>query len=286
MRHLSDEIRILLKRYKVRPRKKFGQSFLRNHAVAREIVRLAEVSSKDRVLEIGGGLGILTRWIAAEAGKVHVVEIDPGLVKALQDVSKGFRNLAVIEGDALAIDFPDVNKVIANLPYSISSEITFRILGELSFESAVLMYQKEFASRLVAEPGTSEYSRLTVNVQYHAKVEMMMDVSANMFYPVPAVDSTVVRITPRTKGPHAKDESVFHWMIGGIYLYPNKNIRKAFRIWFRNLGLDSKVLQEALKRIENYLEGSEKLRSIDLHTLIHVSDILHDMITEGLIAGP
>ncbi|MFW9809215.1 MAG: 16S rRNA (adenine(1518)-N(6)/adenine(1519)-N(6))-dimethyltransferase RsmA [Candidatus Thorarchaeota archaeon] len=286
MRYLSDEIRILLNRYKVKPRKKYGQSFLKSHAIAREIVQLAKVSSKDSVLEIGGGLGMLTRWIAAEAGKVHVIEIEPGLIKALNDVSRGFGNLEIIEGDALTVSLPDANKVVANLPYSISSEITFRLLRELNFESMVLMYQKEFASRLVAKPGSSEYSRLTVNVQYHAKAELMMDVSADMFYPVPAVDSTVVRITPRTEGPHAKDESIFHWMIGGIYLYPNKNVRKAFRIWFKNIGVDSTILNDLLIRVENYLEGSEKLRSIDLRTLILVSDVLYDMISEGLIIKP
>lgn len=286
MRYLSDEIRILLNRYKVKPRKKYGQSFLKSHAIAREIVQLAKVSSKDSVLEIGGGLGMLTRWIAAEAGKVHVIEIEPGLIKALNDVSRGFGNLEIIEGDALTVSLPDANKVVANLPYSISSEITFRLLRELNFESMVLMYQKEFASRLVAKPGSSEYSRLTVNVQYHAKAELMMDVSADMFYPVPAVDSTVVRITPRTEGPHAKDESIFHWMIGGIYLYPNKNVRKAFRIWFKNIGVDSTILNDLLIRVENYLEGSEKLRSIDLRTLMLVSDVLYDMISEGLIIKP
>lgn len=270
----------------MQPRKKFGQSFLNSHNIAREIVRLAEVSSQDRVLEIGGGLGILTRWIAAKAGKVHVVEFDPGLVRALHDVARGFNNLHIIKGDALTIDLPDVNKVIANLPYSISSPITFRLLRELKFESAVLMYQKEFASRLVAEPRTSDYSRLTVNVQYHAQVELLMDVSADMFYPVPAVDSTLVKITPRRDGPFAKDESIFHWMISGIFPYPNKNIRKALRIWFRNLGLDLELSQEVLNRAEKYLEGNEKLRSLNLEKLIHVSDILLEMISEELIVGP
>ena len=286
MRYLSDEIRVLLKRYKVQPKKKYGQSFLNSHKIAREIVRFAEVSSQDRVLEIGGGLGVLTRWIAAEAGEIHVIEVDPGLVRALNDVARGFNNIHIIEGDALTVDLPDVNKVIANLPYSISSEITFRLLREFKFETAVLMYQKEFASRLVAEPGSSEYSRLTVNVQYHAHVELLMDVSADQFYPVPAVDSTLVKITPRKEGSFAKDESIFHWMIRGIYPYPNKNIRKTLRIWFRNLGLHSELSQEVLKRAENYLVGNEKLRSLDLQKLIHLSDILLEMISEGLIVGP
>jgi len=286
VRHLSDEIRTLLKRYKVRPKKKFGQSFLNSHRIAREIVRLADISSQDQVLEIGGGLGMLTRWIAPEVGEIHVVEVDPGLVRALHDVARGFNNIHIINGDALTVDLPHVNKVIANLPYSISSGITFRLLREVELESAVLMYQKEFALRLVAEPGTSEYSRLSVNVQYHAHVELLMDVSADQFYPVPAVDSTVVKITPRREGVFAKDESIFHWMIGGIYPYPNKNIRKALRIWFRNLGLNLELSQEVLKRAETYLEGNEKLRSLTLEKLIHLSDILLDMISEGLIVSP
>lgn len=283
---LSDEIRLLLKRYKVRPSKKLGQSFLNSHSIAREIVSLAEVSSHDRVLEVGGGLGMLTRWIAAEAGELHVVEVEPGLVKALHDVAKGFTNMHVIEGDALKVELPDVNKIVANLPYSISSEITFRFLMEVKFDLAVLMYQKEFAARLVAKAGTSEYSRLTVNVQYHAHVETLMDVSANMFYPVPAVDSTVVKITPRREGPFAKEESVFHWMIEGIYPYPNKNIRKALRIWLRNLGHDKHLSQEILERASSNLEGSEKLRSIDRDTLIHLADILSEMVSEGVMTGP
>jgi 16S rRNA (adenine1518-N6/adenine1519-N6)-dimethyltransferase len=277
---------LLLKRYKVRPSKKFGQSFLNSHSIAREIVRLAEVNSKDHVLEIGGGLGMLTRWIAAEAGKLYVVEVEPGLAKALHDVTKGFNNVHVIEGDALKVDIPKVNKIVANLPYSISSEVTFRFLKEIAFEFAVLMYQKEFASRLIAKAGTSNYSRLTANVQYYAHVEPLMDVSADMFYPKPAVDSTVVKMTPRKEGPFAKDESVFQWMIEGIYSYPNKNIRKALQIWIRNLGLGKQVPQEILRRTATYLDGSEKLRTIDRETLIHLANVVSEMVSEEMLEGP
>jgi 16S rRNA (adenine1518-N6/adenine1519-N6)-dimethyltransferase len=277
---------LLLNRYKVRPRKKFGQSFLNSHSIAREIVKLAEVTSQDQVLEIGGGLGMLTRWIAAEAGTLHVVEVEQGLVKALHDVARGFSNMHVIEGDALKVELPKVNKIVANLPYSISSEITFRLLRELSFDFAVLMYQKEFASRLYAEAGTPEYSRLTANVQYHAHIEPLIDVPADSFYPVPAVDSTVVKITPRKEGPFAKDESVFHWMIEGIYPYPNKNIRKALQIWVRNQGYDKQVSEEILKRAATHLEGREKLRSLDRGALIHLADVLSEMVSEGIMTGP
>jgi 16S rRNA (adenine1518-N6/adenine1519-N6)-dimethyltransferase len=283
---LSDDIRRLLNRYKVKPSKKRGQSFLRSHTVARDIVELAELSEQDEVLEIGGGFGVLTQQIAEKARQVHVIEIDPNLVKALRDALKDFTNVDIIEGNALIVDLPRVNKIIANLPYSISSEITFRILKELDFEGAILMYQKEFASRLVACPGTTEYSRLTINVQYYAEVEEMLEVPADMFYPVPAVDSTVVRMTPRSEGSFAKDDAVFHWMIGGIYPYPNKKLRNALQIWFRNLGIGKNLSDEVLNRLEDILTGNERLRSIGLDQLVKLADVLLMLIEEGIIADP
>jgi 16S rRNA (adenine1518-N6/adenine1519-N6)-dimethyltransferase len=283
---LSDDIRRLLKRYNVRPEKKRGQSFLKSHSVVRDIVSLAEVTKQDDVLEIGGGLGILTMQLAERAHHVYVIEVDPKLVKALKDVLKDYTNVSIIEGDALKVDLPKVDKVIANLPYSISSEITFRILREMNFKEAVLMYQKEFASRLVASPGRTEYSRLTVNIQYHADVEKILDVPAEMFYPVPAVDSTVVRMIQRREGPFARDDFVFHWMIGGIYPYPNKNLRKTLQIWFRNLKTDKKLADDVLSRLEGTLTGSERLRSINIEQLTRLADVILDLIEEGTITDP
>jgi len=254
--------------------------------VARDIVDLAGLSEQDEVLEIGGGFGVLTQRIAEKAKQVHVIEIDPKLVKALHDTLKGRTNVNIIEGDALTVDLPKVNKIIANLPYSISSEITFRILREIEFDDAILMYQKEFASRLVGSPGTTEYSRLTINVQYYAEVEEILEVPADMFYPVPVVDSTVVRMTPRKSGPLASDDSVFHWMIRGIYPYPNKNLRNALQIWFRNLRIDKKLSDEVLLRLEDTLTGKERLRSINLDQLVKLSDILLVLIEDGTIPDP
>jgi 16S rRNA (adenine1518-N6/adenine1519-N6)-dimethyltransferase len=283
---LSDDIRRLLKRYNVRPEKKRGQSFLTNHRIVRDIVELAALSKQDDVLEIGGGFGILTQQLAEKTRQVHVIEIDSHLVKALIDALKEFTNVNVIEGDALNVDLPRVNKVVANLPYSVSSEITFRILREIEFEVAILMYQKEFASRLVARPGTTEYSRLTVNVQYHADVEQIFDVPAEMFYPVPTVDSTVVRMTPRKEGSFARDEYVFHWMIKGIYPYPNKNLRKTLQIWFRNLKIDKTLSDKVLARLDGFLTGKERLRSIEIEQLIKLADILLDLVEEDIIPDP
>jgi len=283
---LSEDVRKLLKRYKVRPEKKRGQSFLYSQSIARDIVNLAELTDQDTVLEIGGGLGILTQRLAEKAQQVHVIEIDPRLVEVLNDTLEQYDNVNIIEGNALTVDLPKVNKIISNLPYSISSEVTFRILREIQFETAILMYQKEFAARLVALPGTTEYSRLTINVQYYADVEEILEVPATVFYPVPAVDSTVVRMIPRSKGTFAKDDTLFHWMIGGIYPYPNKNLRKALQIWFRNQGIDKSRSDDVLNRMGEVLSGKERLRSISLDKLVVLSDVLLSLIEEGTIPDP
>lgn len=286
MSRLSDDIRRLLRRYNVRPRKKHGQSFLSSSRIAQDIVNLANLTKQDQVLEIGGGFGILTKLIAEKAQNVYVIEIDSNLVRALHDITKDCRNVTVIEGDALTVELPRVNKIVANLPYSISSEITFRILRELDFEEATLMYQKEFASRLLAKPGTTEYSRLTINVRYYVEVQELLEVPAKLFYPEPAVDSSVIRMTPRSKGAFAKDTSVFHWMIGGIYPYPNKNLQRALRIWFRNLGTEKNLVDEVLSHLVGVLSGEERLRTIDLERLICLADVLLMLIKNGSIKDP
>lgn len=283
MTPLSDEVRSSLRKYGITPRKKLGQSFLINSSIAREIVKAASLKRNDDVLEIGGGLGVLTRWLVESARKVFVVEKDRGLANALRSSFAEHDNLEVMEGDALEIQLPKVSKIVANLPYSVSSPLTFRLLDYVDFQQAVLMYQKEFAQRLLAKPGTSEYSRLTIEVNYRANVEMIMQVNAREFYPVPKVDSMVVRLVPRESGPVAQNEGVFHWMVRGVYSYPNKLIRKAFGIWFRNLSCEDSVLAAFIQRCSGEFNGSERLRDLDLGMLVKLSDHVLEMINDGLV---
>lgn len=275
----------MLRKYSVDPDKRKGQSFLVDHAIARDIVEMAELSSEDSVLEVGGGLGILTHWIAETGCKVNVIEIEPGLCRALNDTFEEQDNVAVIEGDALTVDLPDVDKVISNLPYNISSEITFRLLHELSFQVAVLMYQKEFAERLVAQPGTSHYSRLTVNATYLASVEPVMDVPATCFYPKPSVDSRVVRMYHRKAGPFAKDYRVFQWLVRGIYSYPNKQARKALGFWLRTLSLDKSMVEVIIRKTSS-VKGNERLRTLTLSDVISLADSAFEMIEDGQLPDP
>ena len=281
-----EEVKSLLQKYSVRPSKKTGQSFLTSERVARDIVRSANLTKNESVLEIGGGLGILTHWLAQYAKTVHVVEKDVGLVRALREILSGLDNVEIIEGDALAIDLPEVDKVVSNLPYSISSDITFRLLEKVKFKSATLMYQKEFAERLLAEPGSANYARLTIGVNYHVDVAQIMSVPASVFYPVPKVDSTVVCLTPRLAGPFARNPEIFFWLIHGIYSYPNKQIGKALRIWFRNMKLDKALANTLMDRAGASVTGTERLRNLTLDILVMLADSLVEMIEDGLVPRP
>ena len=282
----QEEVKSLLRKYSVRPSKRTGQTFLTSQKVARDIVWSANLTKDESVLEIGGGLGILTQWIAQCAKTVYVIEKDAGLVRALREILSELDNVEIIEGDALEIDFPEVNKVVSNLPYNISSDITFRLLEQVKFESATLMYQKEFAERLLAEPGSANYARLTIGVRYHVDVAQIMSVPASKFYPVPKVDSSVVCFTPRLSGPFARSPEIFFWLIHGIYSYPNKQIGKALRIWFRNMKLDKALANTLLDRAGASVTGTERLRSLTPDTLVTLADYLVEMIEEELVPDP
>ncbi|NPA47685.1 MAG: ribosomal RNA small subunit methyltransferase A [Thermococci archaeon] len=181
---------------KPRPKKELDQHFLVDQRIANRIVERAELSEDDTVLEIGPGLGVLTERLVARAGLVYAVEKDERLARMLEE--RRIKNLRVVHGDALRVELPEFNKVVSNLPYSISSPITFRLIRH-GFERAVLMYQLEFGRRLVATPGSREYSRLSVMVQAVARVEIAEKVSRNAFRPRPKVDSAVVIMEPRPK---------------------------------------------------------------------------------------
>ena len=282
----EDEIRAILKRYNVRPTKKHGQSFLKSQQVARDIIKAAEITKDDIILEIGGGLGVLTDYLVREGNHVYVIELESGLAQALNDRFVDCKNITIIEGDALEVPLPNVTKVVSNLPYNISSEITFRILKELKFDQAILMYQKEFAQRLHAAPGSPEYSRLSVNIGYQAEVEHIMDVPADKFYPVPAVDSVVVRLKHSKRISRAKRDDIFFWMINGIFSYPNKHLKKALRIWFSNLKADKSLVDIVLESCAGEPKGDDRLRTIPIESLVKVADSLLLLIDDGRLPEP
>lgn len=200
---------------------KLGQHFLIDRDAIVRIASYAEIGREDNVLEIGPGPGNLTEELAYRAGQVYAVEIDPDLSMQL---SGRFSNVQVINADALKVEFPHYNKIVSNLPYQISSKITYRLLS-LPFETAVLMYQMEFAKRMTATPGSSNYGRLAMTVGFFCRIEILEKVSKMAFRPVPQVDSAIVQLLPRSDRPKV-DPADFMRLAEGLFNNRRKKVKK------------------------------------------------------------
>ncbi|KAF9791924.1 S-adenosyl-L-methionine-dependent methyltransferase [Thelephora terrestris] len=189
---------------------RFGQHILKNPLVAQGIVDKANLKPTDKVLEVGPGTGNLTVRILEKAKHVTAVEMDPRMAAELTKRVQGKpeqKRLEILIGDFVKADLPYFDVCISNTPYQISSPLVFRLLSHRPlFRVAILMFQREFALRLVATPGSSLWSRLSANVQLYAKVDHIMKVGKNNFRPPPQVESSVVRIVPIDPPPPVKFE--------------------------------------------------------------------------------
>lgn len=202
--------------------KKLGQHFLVDRRVLSRIGDYASLGRGDAVLEIGPGTGNLTSVLSDRAGSVYAIEVDPALASHLEG---RFENVSIIRGDALRVPLPEYNKIVSNLPYQISSKITFRLLAR-PFDLAVLMYQREFAERMVAAPGTREHGRLSLNVAFWADAEVLETVPPGAFSPRPQVESAIVRLRPR-KTPDPIDWGAFDALTRGLFSMRRKKVKRS-----------------------------------------------------------
>jgi 16S rRNA (adenine1518-N6/adenine1519-N6)-dimethyltransferase len=195
--------RLVLKKQGLAPKKKLGQNFLVHKHTAERIVTLADIAKEDTILEVGVGLGALTNPLADAAGKVIGIEADSGIVRMHEKEKDLPENVSLRHQDILQADFAQLAeesggrlKIVANLPYSISTIFLFKLFTFAEIiEKAVIMLQKEVAERLVAQPGTKEYGVPTVLLASCAQVKMLMRVKPQEFHPRPKVDSAVVGLT-------------------------------------------------------------------------------------------
>jgi 16S rRNA (adenine1518-N6/adenine1519-N6)-dimethyltransferase len=228
---------------------KLGQNFLIDHNIAQLEVNYADIKKDDVVLEVGPGKGILTNLLAKNVEKVIAVEIDKNLLESLKETLPS--NVTLIHSDILKLDFenlPKFNKVVSNLPYQISSPITFKLL-DYSFNLAILVYQKEFAERMIAKPGSKKYSRLSVNVYYKSECSLLRIISRNIFYPRPKIDSAIVKIVPRkTPSFFVENEEFFKNFVNVMFSHRRKKIKNIIKDNF-GFNLNNKMYDD--KRVDN-----------------------------------
>lgn len=223
-----------------------GQNFLIASWVPEQIAEQAGVDSRSGVLEIGPGIGSLTQQLALRAKKVCAVEVDERLAPILEKTVGEFDNLEILWGDVLKQDVPALVKqrfaglrpmACANLPYYITSPILSALLEAKCFSSVTVMVQKEVAQRIVAQPGTADYSAFTVFCQYYAQPEILFDVPAHCFMPQPKVTSAVVSLRVRESLPwDIADEALFFRVVRASFAMRRKTLQNGLSAGFPELG--------------------------------------------------
>ncbi|OUJ19384.1 16S rRNA A1518 and A1519 N6-dimethyltransferase RsmA/KsgA/DIM1 [Methanonatronarchaeum thermophilum] len=264
----------ILKKHNIRPKKNLGQNFLINNKIAQRQVKHADIQPDEKILEIGGGVGTLTQELIKTPGKITVIEKDPKLHKILK---KRFgEKITLIQGDAIQTDYGETDKVVANLPYQISSEITFKILKK-PFKKAILMYQKEFAERMTAKPGTKEYGRLTVGVDLYSNAEILEKIPQTAFYPQPKVMSALVKLTPKNPKYTPKNQEFFLDFTKAIFSQRRKKLKNAMKNT-RHM-LNPKPTKKTLKQTIKKLDKTTEKRPEKL-TPSQIADCSNKLYTE------
>ena len=263
----------------IHPRKQFGQHWLKSDKALAKILQAADLQPTDHVLEIGPGTGILTVKLLPLVRSLVAIEIDRDLCQSLrQKFAEPIleQKLELIEGDILTLPLPNVNKVVANIPYNITSPILEKLLGSISqpvaqFEQIVLLVQKEIGDRLVAKAGHKAYGAMSVRVQYLAECRFICDVPAKAFMPPPKVDSAVVCLLPRSLPQPASDPKFLETIIKLGFATKRKMLRNNLGTIIErdrlvnvlaSIQINPQVRAEDLS-VEQWIQLSECLRSLE-----------------------
>lgn len=284
--------RAIMEKYGIRTKKSFGQNFLTDLNVLNNIVAAADISKNDNVIEIGPGIGALTEQLAQAAGEVLALEIDADLIPVLGEVLAPYDNVTVLNQDVLDANLPELIqqrfsdptrpvKVVANLPYYITSPILMNLLASpVDWAAICVMMQKEVAQRLTAEPGTKQYGALTLAIKYQMDAKIAFDVSRRVFVPSPNVDSAIVVLTPRQQPLAVQpfDKQKLFGFIRGCFAHRRKSL------WNNLQGVVGKDqgTKDQLATILDDLQISPQIRSerLSLAQFIDLANALH---TAGLL---
>ncbi|MHA1917788.1 MAG: 16S rRNA (adenine(1518)-N(6)/adenine(1519)-N(6))-dimethyltransferase RsmA [Candidatus Ranarchaeia archaeon] len=225
----------LLKEYSFFPSKNFSQNFLINNEILVKEIELGSLTKEDHVLEIGPGLGFLTKEILSKGCKVTAIEIDEKLVEILKKEFSGYPNFNLIEGDAQKVKFPDnCNKFISNLPYSVVSKLIKKLLINKNWEIGIFIVQKEIAEKIIAKPGTKKYGFLSIISNLFSNIEIICHIPSWDFYPKPKVLSTLVKFSKIIPKIVVSDIDSFLVFCRNLFIYRKKIVRAGIKFVAKN----------------------------------------------------
>lgn len=274
----------ILQKYNFNFQKKFGQNFLIDEHVLDKIIRAAEITKDDYVLEIGPGIGTMTQYLACAAREVTAVEIDRALIPILEDTLKEYDNVSIINEDILKVDIAALAKeknegrpikVVANLPYYITTPIIMGLFeSHVPLESITVMVQKEVADRMQVGPGTKDYGALSLAVQYYAEPYIVANVPPNCFMPRPAVGSAVIRLTRHQKPPvEVMDEKLMFRLIRASFNQRRKTLANGLKN-SGELNLSKEVITAAIEKLGK--GSSVRGEALDLEEFARLTNIIKE----------
>ena len=269
---ILEETKNIMKKYNIRANKSLGQNFLINSEVVENIVNSSDIGPDDMIIEIGPGLGTLTKYLLEKLGKVLCIEIDQKMIKILEDRFSEYDNFEVINEDILKIDLNNIIKlnkdsgqikkvkIVANLPYYITTPIIMKLLEEkLDIESIIVMIQKEVADRLIETPGGKNTGAITYTVYYYCESEKVMEVPNSSFIPEPEVTSEVIKMILRKQPPvDLKNVKVMFMIIKSAFMQRRKTLLNGLT--------NSKVFL-------NKQEGLEILKKLNLDENVRAEEL-------------
>ena len=268
-----EVVHYICKRFDIKMSKKLGQNFLIKRGIVDEIVKAANLHDGEPVLEIGPGIGTLTQGLAQSGANVTAIELDTRLLEVLDTTLAQYGNVKIVHGDVLKLDVLSIMnhepfKVVANLPYYITTPIIMSLLeSRLPIERLVVMVQKEVALRMVAKPGTKDYGALSVAVQYYTKPDIVLDVPPKSFLPAPAVTSSVIRCVLRDKPPvDVIDERLFFRVVKAGFAQR----RKTFANTMKTTGLSKDRIEELLAKAN--IDGQRRGETFTLQEFADVAN--------------
>lgn len=283
--NLEKETSFIMKKYNITANKNYGQNFLINENIVSSIVENAEVNKEDLIIEIGPGLGTLTALLLENAGKVICIELDPKMIQILNDRFSLYDNFELINNDVLkenlnkliTENLKNTNlkkaKVVANLPYYITTPIIMKLLEDkLNLDSITVMVQKEVALRLAQTPGGKETGSITYSINYYTNPKIVLDVPSNSFIPSPKVDSAVIKLNLLDKPAiEVKDEKTFFKIIKSAFMQKRKTLINSLT--------NSKIAEkDFLENMLNELNIDLKIRAekLSLEEFGKISDYIYE----------
>ncbi|NLJ97556.1 MAG: 16S rRNA (adenine(1518)-N(6)/adenine(1519)-N(6))-dimethyltransferase RsmA [Clostridiales bacterium] len=272
----------ILNKYEFTFQKKFGQNFLIDNHVLEKIIKAADITKEDFVLEIGPGIGTLTQYLCESAGKVAAVEIDKKLIPILEETLSDYDNVTIINDDILKFDIHSLIrvsnegrpiKIVANLPYYITTPIIMDLFERhIPLINITIMIQKEVADRIQAKPGSKEYGALSLAVQYYSKPYLAANVPPNCFMPRPKVGSAVINLTPYTKPLyHVEDEKLLFSLIRASFNQRRKTLVNGIYN-YEGLSFSKEDIIEALESLE--ISKDIRGEALSLEEFIKISNYL------------